>query len=122
MSDKAERDRKIILQGSRAETADVAALQEYLDTTLPEIAPSPEEKVIWLTQGLVRARREYQEACRLAWELYLAGTGQTESTFRRVSTLGPVQDVKVALLDAALRPGPETGTVSDDNAPTEETP
>lgn len=39
---------------------------------------------------LIRIRRDHEGACKLAWELYLAGTGQTNESFR--GTKGAPQD------------------------------
>lgn len=118
MTDTPERDRERIRQGSRS----LDGYERWLADLLPEVAPTLEEKVTWLTGELVRARKDHQGACRLAWELYLAGTGQTEAEFRGVSSLGPVEEVKLALMDARLTGSREKRNVSDDRTPTEENP
>lgn len=40
-----------------------------------------------------RLKADHEGACRLAWQLYLAGTGQTNETFRGVRA-DPVEDVR----------------------------
>lgn len=48
------------------------------------------------------AAPDYQEACRLAWELYLAGTEQTPTGYSS-AIVDPVEDVRSHLAD--LRAG-----------------
>lgn len=123
MSGKPDRDRELIRQGSKAEDAITSGYREWLADLLPEVAPSLEERVVWLTEELIRARNDHQNTCRLAWELYLAGTGQNEAEFRGVSSLGPVEEVKIALLDARLTGSGEKRNVSDDtNQPRRDRP
>ena len=46
-----------------------------------------------VVEELRRARADHEEACALAWELYLAGTEQTMESFRGVRSEDPVSDV-----------------------------
>lgn len=50
---------------------------------------SPDE----LRAECLRLRADHDETCRLAWELYCAGTEQDLDTFRGVG-VGPVEDVR----------------------------
>lgn len=121
-NDNERRNRERIIQGKEGIDQPDEGFREYLAELLPEVAPSLEERVVWLTEELIRSRRDHLGACRLAWELYLAGTGQTSETFSGVGRFGPVEEVRLAFLGAQLHVSPETRNVSDDNAPTEETP
>lgn len=111
-----DRDREHVRQGSHTEPGATDAFRAYLASLLPEVAPSLEERVVWLTEELIRARKDHQDTCHLAWELYLAGTGQTGDSFRGV-TQDPVTDVRqavAAIAGGVLTPAPETRNVTPD--------
>lgn len=112
--DDERHNRERIIQGKEGIDQSDEGFREYLAELLPEVAPSLEERVVWLTEELIRSRRDHLGACQLAWKLYLAGTGQTSETFSGVDRLGPVEEVRLAFMNAQLHVSPETGNVSDD--------
>lgn len=64
---------------------------------LADLARRP-DAIEELAAEALRAHDDHAGACRLAWELYLAGTEQTGESFRGVR-VAPVADVEAHLAD-----------------------